>query len=73
MVTAHFHFIRCIYVTIATETRLSIQNRCFSLVRKNLLLHVVMMKKVADRGFFAFWPFENEQKFRMKCKNAAKI
>ncbi len=35
-------------------------------------LHVVMMKKVTDRGFLAFWPFENEWKFRRKRKNAAK-
>ncbi len=44
--------------------RLSAQN-CFFFVRKNLL-HVVMMKKVIDWGFLAFWPFENEWKFRRK-------
>ncbi len=32
----------------------------------------VMMKKVADRGFLAFWPFENERKLRGKCKNVTK-
>ncbi len=33
---------------------------------------MVMMKKVTDRGFLAFWPFENEQKFRRKRKNGVK-
>ncbi len=45
----------------------------FFLLEKNLLLHMVMMKKVADRGFFAFWPFENDRKFRRKRKNAFEI
>ncbi len=44
----------------------------FFYVRKNLLLHMVMMKKVGDRGFLTFWPCENEWKFRRKRKNAAK-
>ncbi len=43
----------------------------FFLVGKNLL-HALLMKKVSDRGFLAFWPFENEQKCRRKHKNAAK-
>ncbi len=54
-------------MTIATETHLSAQNVFLS--EKNLLLHVMMMKKVNDWGFLAFWPFENDQKFRRKCKN----
>ncbi len=61
-------------VTIATETRLSARNLFFFFfffVGKNLFLHMVM-KKVADRGFLAFWPFENERKFRRNRKNAAK-
>ncbi len=61
------------HMTIATETRLRGQNRFFFVVvGKNLFLHVVIMKKVTDRGFLAIWPFENERKFRRKCKNAAK-
>ncbi len=59
------------YVTIATGTRLSAQN-IFFFVGKNFLFHVTMTKKVADRGFLAFWPFESERKFRRKRKNAAK-
>ncbi len=46
-------------VTIATEMHLSAQNQFF-LVGKNLLLHLAMLKKVADRGFLTFWPIENE-------------
>ncbi len=45
---------------------------CFLFFEKNLIVHVVMMKKVADRSFLANWPFENEWKFRRKRKNAAK-
>ncbi len=46
-------------MTIATETRLGAQNQffCFSVVfflGKNLLLHMVMLEKVANRGFLAF-------------------
>ncbi len=44
----------------------------FFLVEKNFLLHMVMMKKVADRGFLTFWLYENERKFRKKRKNVAK-
>ncbi len=52
--------------------RLGVQNQflLFFFVSKILLL--LMMEKVADRGFLAFWPFEDEQNFRRKCKNAAK-
>ncbi len=47
---------------------------CFFLfVGKNLLLHMVMLEKVADRGFLAFWPFENEWKFRKCVKLPQKI
>ncbi len=55
------------YVTIATETCLSAKNWffLFFFVVKNLL-HVMIMKKFADRGFLAFWPFKNERKFRIK-------
>ncbi len=54
------------YVTIATETRLRAQNQFFLFclffffVGRNLLLHMVMLEKVTDQGFLAFWPFENE-------------
>ncbi len=41
----------------------------FFLSGKNLFLHLVMMKKVVDRGFLAFWPLKSEWKFRRKCKN----
>ncbi len=50
--------------------RVSVPKIGFFFVGKNLLLHVVMMKKVAHRGFLAFWPYE--QKFRRKRKNTAK-
>ncbi len=53
-------------MTIATETRLSAQNCFFSFFSEKI------SKKVANRSFLAFWPFENEQKFRRKRKNAAK-
>ncbi len=33
---------------------------------------MVMMKKVADRDFLAFRPFENERKFRENRRNDAK-
>ncbi len=39
--------------------------------KKFISLHV-MMKKVTDRGFLAFWTFENERKFRRKLKNGPK-
>ncbi len=42
------------------------------LCQKESPLHVVMMKKVADRGFLAFWPLESQRKSRRKHKNAAK-
>ncbi len=45
----------------------------FFFVGKNLLLHVVMLENVADRGFLAFWPFENEWKFRKSVKSTQKI
>ncbi len=44
----------------------------FFFVGKNLLLHAMMMKKFADRGFLPFWQFKNERKFRRKRKNTAK-
>ncbi len=60
-------------VTIATKMCLSARPRSFFFcVGKNLLLPVVMMKKVTNRGFLAFWPFENERKFIRKQKNSAK-
>ncbi len=34
---------------------------------------MVMLEKVADRGFLAFWPFENEWKFRKSVKLPQKI
>ncbi len=49
-------------MTIATEICLSAQNWFFFFI----------MKKVADRGFLAFSPFENERKFRRKRKDDAK-
>ncbi len=45
----------------------------FFFVGKNLLLHMVMLEKVADRGFLSFWPFENEWKFRKRVKLPQKI
>ncbi len=45
----------------------------FFFVRKNLLLHMVMLEKVADWGFLTFWPFENEWKFRKSVKLPQKI
>ncbi len=59
-------------MTIATETCFSAQNIFFLSCRKNLFLHVVMMEQVTDWGFLAFCLFENEQKFRRKCKNTIK-
>ncbi len=41
--------------------------------RLNLLLQMVMLEKVSDRGFFAFWPFENAWKFRKSVKLPQKI
>ncbi len=43
-----------IYVTIVIETRPSAHNHFFFSVGNNLL-HIVMLEKVADRGFLAFW------------------
>ncbi len=62
------------YVTIATKTRRNAQNQFFC-VGKNLLLHMVMPEKVSDRNFLAFWPFENEWKFRksVKCGKKSEI
>ncbi len=45
----------------------------FFFVGKNLLLHMVTLKKVADRDFLAFLPFENEWKFRKSVKLPQKI
>ncbi len=45
----------------------------FFFVGKNLLLLMVMLEKVVDRGFLAFWPFENEWKFRKSVKLSQKI
>ncbi len=59
-------------VKLLTQMWLLSQKHFFLFCRKNLLLHMVMMKKVADRGFLAFWPFDNVWKFRKKCKSAAK-
>ncbi len=61
-------------MTIATETRLSAQNRfyLFFLSEKISSYMRWWWKKVTNRGFLAFWPFENERKFRRKRKNAAK-
>ncbi len=54
------------------QKRVLVPKIVFFFFGKNLLLHMVMMKKVADRGFEAFWPFEIEQKFQRKRKNNAK-
>ncbi len=45
----------------------------FFFVGKNLLLYMVMLEKVADRGFLAFWPFGSEWKFRKSVKLSQKI
>ncbi len=64
-------------MTIAPETRLSTQNQFFFFwlffVGKNLFLDMVMLEKVTNRGFLAFWPFENECKFKRNVKLSQKI
>ncbi len=45
----------------------------FFFVWKNLLLYVVMLEKVADRGFLTFWPFENKRKSWKRVKYMQKI
>ncbi len=57
-------------MTIATETLLSTQNQFLFFgffVGKNLLVRMVMLEKITNRGFLAFWPFEND------CDNLEKM
>ncbi len=56
-------------ISVATETRLS-PKIFFFLSEK--VSYTWWWWKVTDPGFLAFWPFENERKFRRKRRNAAK-